>query len=170
MVNGVLTAGTRLVDNLIGVSLDGTAIGNDIAGIDLTAPRVTITGNTIANQPVGIRIDEIRTPTSTRSARNSIFANNTGPRHRPRAARSGESERSRRWRFRAEQQLNFPVITAADTTVTGTACANCVVEVFVADRPAGANGSGKTFLASSSRRGRRQLQRPDRRRATAACR
>ena len=51
------------------------------------------------------------------------------------------------------QQLNFPVITAADTNVTGTACANCVVEVFLADRPAGANGSGKTFLASATAAG-----------------
>ena len=43
--------------------------------------------------------------------------------------------------------LNFPELTAATTyAIAGTACANCVVEIFVADSEAGAYGEGEIFL------------------------
>ncbi len=43
--------------------------------------------------------------------------------------------------------LNFPELTVATTyAVAGTACASCVVEIFVADSEGGAYGEGEIFI------------------------
>ena len=46
--------------------------------------------------------------------------------------------------------IQLPTITSAQpTTVTVSTCANCTVELFVADRPALQFGPGKTYVASA---------------------
>jgi len=45
--------------------------------------------------------------------------------------------------------LNFPVISSVTAeSVTGTACAGCTVEVFIADPDPSGHGEGKTFVGS----------------------
>jgi hypothetical protein len=47
--------------------------------------------------------------------------------------------------------LNFPVIISATTaSVIGTACADCTVEVFVADADPSGYGEGQTFVGSGA--------------------
>jgi hypothetical protein len=49
------------------------------------------------------------------------------------------------------ENLNFPVLDSATTAqVTGTACAGCVVEVYLSDSGAGAYGEGQTFAGSAT--------------------
>ena len=48
-------------------------------------------------------------------------------------------------------RLNYPVLTRATATeVRGTACAGCVVEVFVADNDPSGYGEGRTWLATAT--------------------
>ena len=54
------------------------------------------------------------------------------------------------------EQIPFPIITQAyRTNISGTACPNCLVEMFIADKivvnnPTDNNGEGKTFIASGT--------------------
>jgi len=122
IIDGTLTAGTRILDNFIGVAPDGTAMGNDIAGIQLNhTSHSTVAGNVISNQPVGVVVDFGEADFNTIS-RNSIFGNGTGlgidiaPLGAVNPNDPGDGDSG------ANQQLNFPVISAADTNVSGTAC------------------------------------------------
>jgi len=151
-IEGVSTSGTQVTNNLIGVNANGSLLPNGAPWgmqIRFHAQRSTITGNTIANAPVGIRIDDSDNDFNTIS-RNSIYSITGGglgidlaPIGAVNPNDAGDPDAG------ANQQLNFPVLTSAGTDVTGTSCPGCTVELFVADRPAGANGSGKTFIAST---------------------
>src|SRR5207244_3941807 len=62
----------------------------------------------------------------------------------------------------ANEQLNYPVLSSATPAqVKGKACPDaivpkpCTVEVFVADRGAGASGQGKTFVGAGTTAGAR---------------
>jgi hypothetical protein len=47
------------------------------------------------------------------------------------------------------QQLNYPVLVRSrPTLVEGTACANCIIELFIADSGAGEYGEGKTLIGT----------------------
>ncbi|HEY70995.1 MAG TPA: CSLREA domain-containing protein [Anaerolineae bacterium] len=51
----------------------------------------------------------------------------------------------------ANALLNFPVITSAGTTgVSGTACAGCVVELFVSDQDPSGHGEGRTYIDAAT--------------------
>jgi CSLREA domain-containing protein len=145
-----LSSGDTVSNNFVGVGQDGRSLPNGAYGI-LVMNRSTRNrigpGNTIAHNPVGVRVQDSGTDNNT-VTRNSIFANgglgiDLDPNGvNPNDVGDGDSG--------ANQQLNFPVLgTATSTSVRGTACAGCVVEVFVADSDPSGYGEGRTFLGSS---------------------
>lgn len=153
-IYGQFNAGNRIFENLIGVTPNGTALPNNGPGIRIRyhATRQTIgPSNVIANnQGSGVLIIDstVRYNTITR---NSMFANTgLGIDIDP----VGVNENDQYSKSGANDRLNFPVITTATTsTVAGTACGGCTVEVFKADSAAGQHGEGRTFLGSTTASG-----------------
>jgi len=143
------TTGNIVSNNLVGVGPDGRALPNHAPGIIVTEGATNNRigpGNVVAHNPVGVRISDAGTDGNT-ITRNSIFANGglgidldpTGV--TPNDAGDGDSG--------PNQQLNFPVLSSATrTSVRGTACSGCRVEVFVADPDPSGFGEGRTFLAA----------------------
>jgi CSLREA domain-containing protein len=136
--------------NFIGIGRNGQSLPNLLFGIML-ADRANRTrvgpGNTIAHNPVGVRVVGSNTDYET-ITRNSIFANgglgidldpNGVKPNDPGDADSG-----------ANQQRNFPVINRATVaSVKGSACAGCRVEVFLSDSDRSGYGEGRAFLGAS---------------------
>ena len=135
---GVTPGGNRIPNANVGVKIEGDSAGWRIGP-----------GNVIAyNGSNGVRIDDANSDRNT-ITRNSIFAN-TGlgidiqPLGQPNPNDAGDLDTG------PNEQLNYPELkTATPLRATGTACANCTVEVFLADAGAGAYGQGKTFVGSS---------------------
>jgi CSLREA domain-containing protein len=138
----------RFANNRVGVSLDGSAIPNSVAGFNVTAGNATIgPNNIVAHNPIGIRIEGDASDGNL-ITRNSIYSNDglgidlapigqVNP-NDPDDADTGPN-----------QQLNFPVLqTAVPQQVTGTACAGCTVEIFVTDSGSSEYGEGKTFVGA----------------------
>lgn len=144
------TMGSVVSNNLVGVGPDGRSLPNHAPGITVTEGATNNRigpGNIVAHNPVGVRISDPGTDGNT-ITRNSIFANGglgidldpTGV--NPNDAGDGDSG--------PNQQLNFPVLSSATrTSVRGTACSGCRVEVFVADPDPSGFGEGRTFLAAA---------------------
>jgi CSLREA domain-containing protein len=121
--------------NRVGVSLNGTAIPNNI-GMAVYGTNNTIgPGNIIAdNAGPGIEVETGAVDNTI--TQNSIFGN-AGPGIQ---LDSG-----------GNNNLAAPTISSATlSSVSGTACASCTIEVFVADGGTGAPGEGKTLVGSSS--------------------
>lgn len=145
--------GNVFTNNRVGISLNGAAIPNSVFGIGITAANSQIgPGNIIANNPIGITIDGDAND-GNRITQNSIY-NNTGlgidiaPIGSVNANDPGDADSG------PNQQLNYPVLARATTTqVTGSACAGCRVEIFMADRGAGSYGEGKTFIGAATASG-----------------
>ena len=144
--------GTVVQGNRIGISLDGSSIpGNSSGVVIVTGASGSRIGpdNVIANGLGGVRVVDTDTDRNTITG-NSIYANqrigiDLAPlgSTNPNDATDGDSG--------PNEQLNFPVITGASTgKVSGTACPGCMVEVFLADRGAGAYGAGKAFVGSAT--------------------
>jgi len=151
------TTGTRVENNLIGVTLNGTPSGNGTYGVqaELDVSDITIgPGNTIANNTTGVRVIGSLTQ-RIRITGNSIHANaglgiDIAPLGSINQNDVGDGD------VGPNTMLNYPVLTSATNfSVTGTACAGCRVEVFEADSlttdPALASsyGEGRTLLASA---------------------
>jgi hypothetical protein len=147
-----LTPGNQVYNNRIGISLNGTAIPNTLAGVQVgsDASKATIgPNNIITNNAVGIAINTPKSDFNT-ITRNSIYHNvglgidlTPSGTVNPNDAGDGDSG--------ANQQLNFPVLTDATTVeVKGTACVTCTVEIFLADGGEGAYGEGKTFVGAAA--------------------
>ena len=163
MMNGFYTDGNVVRGNHIGVTRGGVAIANDLTqktpGVTLTdhAVRSVIgPGNVIANNYQGVWIKGAVETDYHRVTQNSIFANQglgidiypEGP-----TANDGASDPD----MGPNNVLNFPVLSSASTTaVTGSACAGCRVEVFIAAPGSGdlhsadgiSHGEGKTFIGA----------------------
>ena len=156
-VEGFYTAGNHITNNRVGISLNGTPIPNDEAGIRVFY-HATWTfigpGNISAYNPTGVEINGALNFNNV-ITRNSIFANtnlgiffgSTGANHDQVA----------------------PNLTAASTTaVAGTSCAGCTVEISSAQpNPSDwAVGNSARARASSAGRGARQwaIQHPGHRR------
>ena len=125
--------------NRIGIGVDGAAIGNTLFGISVQAPRTRIgPGNVVAYNPVGIQIYGSNSQGNT-ITQNSIFGNSDLGIDREPLAQANTSD------------PNLPVLQQASTSsVSGTTCANCVVEIFVADAGAGGYGEGRTFAGQGT--------------------
>ena len=148
------SAGTVVRDNHIGISLNGKSMPNDSHGVQIDGIGPTSSDNRVANNVIannrltGIRVIGANSDRNT-ITRNSIFDNGTlgvdlAPLGQPNPNDASDADSG------PNEQLNFPVLQAATSQqATGTACANCTVEVFLADGGAGAYGEGKTFVGSS---------------------
>jgi CSLREA domain-containing protein len=145
---------TRIEDNRIGVSLNGTPIPNASAGIRLgpgegssnqaaSVATVIGVGNVIAHNEVGIRV-EGSLSVRNRITDNSIFENSglgidLAPISQVNQNDPGDGDSG------PNTLLNWPVLSdATSTSVSGTACAGCRVEVFLADRQATLDASLQT--------------------------
>jgi CSLREA domain-containing protein len=147
---GPVGSGNRVKNNLIGVSPTGQPGPNGAGVVVDRNSSVTIgPANTIAYNGVGI--DIASAATANRITRNSIYANDglgidldplgeVNP-NDPNDIDAG-----------ANNKQNFPVIgEASPTHVSGTTCAGCTVEIFLASDPEGsAYGEGKTFIKSTT--------------------
>jgi CSLREA domain-containing protein len=141
-LEGLNTSNNRLTNNLIGVAPDGSSLPNSLFGVlvaDRASGNVVGPGNVIANNPVGVWVTGTNTQANTHFdtiTRNSIFSNN-GLGIRIDAP--------------ANDSISAPGIAGATTSaVTGSACAGCTVEVFVAQPDPSGAGEGKTLVGSGT--------------------
>lgn len=151
-IDGFRAERNHFYNNRIGVSLNGSAIPNGSYGvqIDYHASKSKIgPDNIIANNPVGIRVlgDDVDFHTITHNSisGNSGLGIDLEPLGVVNANDAGDTD------IGPNEQLNFPELASASPeSVTGTACASCTVEIFVADEGAKAYGEGKSFVGSST--------------------
>lgn len=152
---GFYPVGNHIANNRIGVALDDAAIPNAHFGVQVKdhASQSTIgPGNIIANNPVGVQIVGNDTDFNT-ITRNSIYGNaglgiDLDPLGAPNPNDPGDTDAG------PNEQRNFPVLTrATQFQASGTACAGCTVEVFLADGGEGASGEGKTFAGAATAAG-----------------
>jgi hypothetical protein len=136
-------------NNRIGVGINGEAIGNLQFGMWVIAPQSRIgPGNIIAHNPVGILI-EGNTHDDNTITQNSIYANaglgiDIAPVGQVNPNDEGDADSG------PNQQLNYPVLTSAGPAlVTGTACAGCQIEIFLADEDESGHGEGQTFVGGA---------------------
>jgi hypothetical protein len=135
-------------NNRIGLGADGTPMGNGEFGVRLTTALSQIgPGNIIAYNPAGVRVEGVDNDGNI-ITQNSIF-NNSGlgidlaPMGQVNGNDPNDADAG------PNQQLNHPVLIDATTgVVTGTACANCRVEVFIADAKAVVHGEGQVFAGA----------------------
>jgi CSLREA domain-containing protein len=149
--NGI-PSGNVVRNNRIGMTKNGTIAGNGNQGVQVDGmlsvigPGNIITGNTGA----GI-VSTLAGAVRNTFTRNSIYGNSglsidLAPRGKVNPNDAGDTDSG------PNTLLNFPVITAAhSTSVTGTVCAGCTVEVYQTGlsgaTPTG-NGPARTFLGS----------------------
>jgi CSLREA domain-containing protein len=139
--------GNVIRGNFVGISASGQPLASCLYGISLRsgATRNQIgPGNVIANNPLGMRVEGDATDQNT-ITRNSIHDNANGAidlyplgvtPNDPGDADTGPNE-----------NLNTPVISWASTTsVSGSACPGCRVELFRTNAGAGAYGGGRDYL------------------------
>jgi len=157
---------TTVQDNFVGVTPGGTPIPNTVFGIRLgpgegnpnpaASTDAVITGNEVAHNPRGIQLEGSGT-LRNRISRNSIHDNgglgiDIDPLDIVNQNDVGDGDTG------PNTKLNWPVITSTTAlSASGTACADCTVEVFQADSTATLNGAsatsygeGKTFLATTT--------------------
>jgi CSLREA domain-containing protein len=146
------TTANVIRDNRIGLTATGQAGPNSGYGVFIAHSAVGNTvgpGNIITNNPVGVWVSGDDTDRNT-ITHNSIYGNsNLGidldPSGQVNPNDPGDLDTG------ANEQLNYPEISSASpTSVTGTACGGCTVEVYIADSGVGANGEGKTFVGSAT--------------------
>jgi CSLREA domain-containing protein len=149
---GALGSGNTATNNLIGITPTGQPGPNGTGVVVEREAGVTIgPGNTIAYNKIGVSIES--PSTSNTITRNSIYGNShlgidLEPLGDVNPNDSGDIDSG------ANDKQNFPVIDrASPTLVSGTACAGCTVELFLADSGdpgAGPYGEGKVFLTSTT--------------------
>ncbi|MDQ3537382.1 MAG: hypothetical protein M3415_01080, partial [Actinomycetota bacterium] len=142
-------------DNRVGIGSAGGAIPNTEFGVYLTN-RATLNtvgpGNTISNESAGVTITGNADNDFNTITQNSTFGNvglgiDIAPLGKVNPNDAGDSDSG------ANEQLNFPELSAATTsTVSGTACPGCTVEVFKADSGADVHGEGHVFSGAGTAR------------------
>ena len=148
-VEGFYAAGASIHDNMIGVGRDGvTPLPNKFFGVDIhfNASWMTVgPNNVIANNPSGVIVSDASDVFNT-ITHNSIYNNG-----------SGKTGRGIQLLNHSNHSVAPPVLGPTGvslTAATGTACAGCTVEAFLAapdaaDASAGLAGQGKVFLGST---------------------
>lgn len=150
-IGSLYSRNNQVSDNWVGVSRGGIAMPNVGSGVQLAAQTTGSRigpNNVVANNPVGIRIVNTDSDFNT-ITRNSIHDNvGLGIDIEPLGAVNPNDANDTD--TGPNQGLNFPVLeSVTPTTARGTACAECAVEVFVADGGAGDYGEGETFAGST---------------------
>ena len=152
------TDSNTIRDNLIGIGADGSALPNRDWGIWLTGESDLITGNVIAhNDDGGIYVNDsngnhdnypAERTRENRITANSFFGNGglaidiepVGVN----ANDAGDSDSG------AHDRLNFPeVATLTAGHIDGSACADCTVEIYVADAGTDTHGEGRQLVATT---------------------
>ncbi len=135
---GLNTSADRVTNNFIGVAPDGKPLPNSAYGIliaDRASGNVVGPGNVIANNPVGVWVTGTNTHFNT-ITQNSIYSN---------------SGLGIRIDAPANDSIAPPGIAGATTTAaSGSACAGCTIEVFIAEPDPSGAGEGKTFVGSGT--------------------
>ena len=153
---GRFTAGNHVHDNLIGIGLSGQPIPNQEYGVVIyyyAAWNEIGPNNVIANNPVGVEVGAHPNKYNI-ITRNSIFGNSVLGINLQAGTPVSPNDGAGDTDDGANAMLNFPVLSATSTSaVSGSACAGCTIEIFVADRlgtdAGGGNyGQGRTFVGS----------------------
>jgi CSLREA domain-containing protein len=146
------TTQNQVTNNKIGLTATGQNGPNNGYGVYISngATNNLIANNTITNNPFGVMLTDDGTDFNTIS-QNSIYGNSglgidIDPIGQVNPNDPGDLDTG------ANQQLNYPEIASASpTSVGGTACAGCIVEVFIADSTgSGSYGEGKTYVGSAT--------------------
>jgi CSLREA domain-containing protein len=129
------TSHNTFARNRIGVSLDGTAIPNSV-GMAIFGTINTIGPDNVIADNDGPGIEVETGAVGDTITKNSIFGNIGLGIKLDSGANNG---------------ISAPLISGVTlSTVTGTACASCVIEAFIADSGTGAAGEGKTLVGGGS--------------------
>ncbi len=148
-VEGFYAAGASIHDNMIGVGRDGvTPLPNKFFGVDIhfNASWMTVgPNNVIANNPSGVIVSDASDVFNT-ITHNAIYNNG-----------SGKTGLGIQLLNHSNHSVTPPVLSPSGvslTAATGTACAGCTVEAFLAapdaaDASTGLAGQGKVFLGST---------------------
>ncbi len=159
-VNGLGTGptGTRIESNRIGLSSSGAPISNGPYGVLIAsgATDSVVTHNTIAFNALGVAVTQTGTLPTIRNtiSVNAIYGNSRPGIDLPPMGTynpndPGDAD------VGPNQLLNWPEITSArSTSVSGTACAGCRVELFLADATADPRvrltyGQGQSYFGAA---------------------
>ncbi len=157
-INGIwhkhdYTGRNYIYNNRIGVGADGSSLPNKGWGMYMRGHNFRIgPGNVFANNKKGGIYLTDNSSDGNIFTQNSFYNNgglavDIAP-GGVNANDSGDGDSG------PNQQLNSPEITQASTSqVSGTACSNCTVEIYIADVGAGEYGEGKTFVGSTKANG-----------------
>lgn len=145
-IEGSATRGNQVLNNRIGISLDGSLISNRLFGIQIrmAATETQIgPGNMIAYNPIGVRVAGEQTDFNT-ITRNAIFANTiAGIDIDP----PGENANAQIADDDANQAVPAPrLISAMPAMIIGSTCVTCTVELFLSNGNADIGGQGQLFL------------------------
>jgi CSLREA domain-containing protein len=147
-ITGLTTSFNQIYDNWIGIAPNGNPIGNHGFGVRVDGRYNTIGPNNIIAHNVfsGIVIRENDKDFNT-FTQNSYFSNQAqGIDLYPPGVNINDANDADTG---PNEQLNHAVLTSASPSqVSGTACANCIVEVYTATEGAGKYGEGQTFIGS----------------------
>lgn len=153
-----------IANNKIGVLANGAAAGNHLFGVNIQAGSVRNTvgpGNEIAFNDAGVQIkatgDEPPNPAPSVTNQNKITQNSihdNGVNGVPALGIDLTPFGSVNNAGNADPNVNDAMLApslsnATASSITATTCAGCTVELFIADRGAGAFGSGKTLLSTA---------------------
>ncbi len=156
-VNGIGEVFNQVIGNHVGISLNGAPMGNFSYGIEVryhnhnTLVQGNFIGNSVAAVEIGKAIDTATvTDIFGETISQNSFTNNVGA---PidlfpigvNANDAGDVDTG------VNTLLNHPMISGATTTtVIGTACAACTVEIYKSDRGANVYGEGATFVGTGT--------------------
>jgi hypothetical protein len=154
-----------IAGNKIGITANGGAAGNSGFAINIQAGSVRITvgpDNQIAHNANSVQVEAIGTSPSNSTAsltdqititRNFIYSNGTGGTAALGIdlAPFGKVNTAANSNSKVNDAMVAPVLSGAThTTVNVQTCGSCKVELFLADQPAGAVGSGLWILTTAT--------------------
>jgi CSLREA domain-containing protein len=143
------TGHNDIYNNRIGIALDGTALPNAKYGMYMQGHDFSVRDNIFANNASGgifltSGLSVHNRFTGNRFMNNGGLAIDLAP-SGPTANDAGDGDGG------PNTLLNYPSLqTATTTSVTGTACADCLVEVYESTLDTGNRGEGRKLLGSTT--------------------